>query len=574
MTFIRRLSLVVVLGIGACCAIGAPRALSATPPAAPPSCPDPMVRTLQSPHFEVDYSDDPLNTGHITQAQAGTILAAAERSYATDVADGFPTPLALPSGRTMLSIEDLATWKLASEYCPGAVVVDSTTAIGDNMAFTIGVDVFTQVEYRSGGSFSTWLMNGAAAWASWRALGYPAAAIADIGPFNVSLDCDSASDMQNCSTNGYENLGESRWPFYEYLTEKYGPLFIINIFNAVAAVGDPDINVDALTGLQNAIAAKGSTLGADYAAYTAKLLSGGWSATMLNAAVVPPSSTIPTGISSGSIPTQTLGINHLATSFVEIDRGDGSNTHPCYAATLTLNVQIPAGVTSQPTFYWAVGGSTPVPLTVNGNTATTTVPWDTCAWTSRGYLSLPNTSLVNGTSFVVSGTLTVDFSTPASSTVPPAPVTQFGTPIVASSYFSNAPTVSLFGPSTLTLLTGANRLFIGVHSSDEGTLDIQLGSLTLGTMSLVAGTNTHTFTVSAAGLSALQLAGAGGLSLTLTPQGLLGKAAKGTVVLNNDAVPASLRITSVQAAKATKSAKAKAKPKHAPPAKKKTKRSR
>lgn len=574
MTFIRRLTLVAVLVVGVCCAFGAPRALADTTPSPPPSCPDQSLpQTLQSPHFEVDYSDDPATAGHITQAQAGTILAAAERSYATDVADGFPTPLALLSGRTLLSIVDLSTWKLASVYCPGAVVVDSTDATSDNMPFTIGVDVFTQVEFRSGNAFPSWLMNGAAAWASWRALGYPAAAIADLGPFNVSLDCDSAGDMQNCSTNGYENLGESRWPFYEYLTEKYGPLFIVDIFNNAAAAGGADIDARALAGLQNAIAAKGSTLAADYAAYAAKLLSGGWSATTLNVAVIPASSTIQTGISSGAIPTQTVGINHLATSFVEIDRGDGSNSHPCYAATLTLNVQIPAGVTSQPTFYWATGGSTPVSLTVNGNTATTTVPWDTCAWTSRGYLSLPNTSLVNGTSFVVSGTLTVDFSTPATSTVPPAPVTQFGTPLVASSFFSNAPTISLFGPSTLNLLTGANQVFIGVYSSDEGTLDIQLGSLTLGTMSLVAGMNTHTFTVPAAELSALQLAGAGGLSLTLTPQGLLAQATKGKVVLGNDAVQAALRITSVQAGKAKKSAKAK--PKHAPPAKKKTtKRSR
>ena len=51
---------------------------------------------------------------------------------------------------------------------------------------------------------------------------------------------------------------------------------------------------------------------------------GGWSATVLNAATIPVSGTpINTGATTGAIPTQSFGVNHLATKFVEIDRGDG-----------------------------------------------------------------------------------------------------------------------------------------------------------------------------------------------------------------------------------------------------------
>ena len=146
-----------------------------------------------------------------------------------------------------------------------------------------------------------------------------------------------------------------------------------------------------------------------------------------------------------------------------------------------------------------------MPLTVNGSTATATVPWDTCAWTSSGYLSLPNTSLVDGTSFVVSGTITVDFSTPASSATPPAPAIQYGTPVSADS-FSAAPTVTVFGSDTIVLANDATSLRVAVYSSGEGTLKVTLGSLSIGTMTLAGGTNAHTFTLPDGAMSALGLA--------------------------------------------------------------------
>src|SRR6185312_13384966 len=261
-----------------------------------------------------------------------------------------------------------------------------------------------------------------AGWAAWHSLDYPSDSIADIGPFDASLDCDSAVDMANCSKIGFENLGESRWPFYEYLVERFGNTFAQDVFTAVQA----DLGFG-LAGLSDAIAAKGSTLSTEYGNYAAKLLTGGWTATPLNAASIPVSgSPIQTGASSGAIPTTSYGVNHLATKFVEIDRGDGDGSHACYEATLSLKVQIPTGVTTQPTFYWAAGGSAPVPLAISGSSATATVPWDTCKWSSKGYLSLPNTSMIDGTSFTVSGTLTVNFGEPATASTPPGQTVQYG----------------------------------------------------------------------------------------------------------------------------------------------------
>ena len=59
---------------------------------------------------------------------------------------------------------------------------------------------------------------------------------------------------------------------------------------------------------------------------------------------------------------------------------------------------IPAGTHSQPTFYWTgPGGIAPMPLAINGSTATATIPWDTCTWIgASGLLSLPNASSLRG----------------------------------------------------------------------------------------------------------------------------------------------------------------------------------
>ncbi len=573
---LRHLAAAGVVATAAVCAFTVPTAVASHLAGSPlPSCTPALPQMVQNAHFQIYYSDDPTVSGHITQTQAGTVLAAAERSYASYTAAGFTTPAVGGSGKTELYIMDLTSWNISAMYCFGSVVVDSASATGESMDFSIGVDVFTQIAYAIGTPLNTpdWIINGPGAWASWRALGYPAASIADIGPFDMALDCDSALDKTNCSENGYENLGESRWPFYEYLAEKYGPLFMVDVFNDTNAASG-----NGLVGLQNAIAAKGSSLGAEYGAYAAKLLSGGWTASTLNAATIPVSgSTIQTGISSGAIPSQSFGINHLATKFVEIDRGDGDGSHACYTATLTLNVQIPAGVTSQPTFYWGAGGSSPVSLTVSGSTATATVPWDTCQWTSHGYLALPNTSLVDGTSFVVSGTLSVDFTKPATSAVPPSPASPFGTPVAASS-FSHAPTISLLGPKVTVMTPDDDEIRIAVTSSGFGILHATLGSLALvGTSgpvpnsscddSLSPGASVCHFKLPAGVLSALQLAGAAGLPLALTPLDANGATHGSTVTARVVYQPTASTVSKTTKhapakAKGKAKTKAKAKPKH------------
>jgi hypothetical protein len=535
--------LLVAAGLAAVAAFAAPRALAIPSPSCTPSLP----QSIGSAHFRISYNDDPTRPEFLTATQAGAVLATAERTYASFIGMGFPPPLAVvSSGRTEISIMDLGPWKASAFSCTAMFDLDAKVATSSTMPYTIGTTIFDQIELRYA-STDWWLMNGASAWASWRALGYPSESIVGMGPFDMSLDCASAPDMANCSKVGYENLGESRWPFYEYLAEQFGTTFILNVLTAANLPG-----ATGLSGLQNALIAKKTTLAAEYGSYAAQLMYGGWTATPLNAATIPISGTkILTGSASGAIPPQSFAVNHLAARYVEIDRGDGAGDHACYAATLTLNVQIPSGVTSQPTFYWSAGRSAPIALTISGNTATTTMPWDTCAWPGKGYLSLPNTSMVDGGNFVVSGTLAVDFTSPATAVLPPAPATPYGQVIPVSS-LGVAPTISLFGPELLKLSAQDAQVRLIVQSGGEGTVNASIGSVALGTAALIPGGNDLRFPIPKELLLGLRRSASSSV-LTLTPVSPDGKTTGTAVTRTISLAPA--------AAPAKKTVPAK--PKHA-----------
>jgi hypothetical protein len=484
--------------------------------AAQPPCPAGGANRLSSAHFTVNYDGDAKQADYITETQAGDILAAAERAYAALTAMGYPPPLVNGSGKTGFSVIDLSSFGVSSIYCPGDVDFDSNDVGKEDTAYSIGFDVFTQIalQLAPGVPFADyWLIQAAGSWASWKALGYPAASATGLGPFEMSLDCWDANvpSTQACSHVGYENLGGSRWAFYEYLSERFGQTFISDVLVDANAAGS------AMTGLQTALAAHGTTVATEYAAFTTKLMAGGWTASALNVSTLPTSgSVIHTGAATGDTPPQTFGVDHLATRFIEIDRGDGDAGHACFAATLTIHVQIPNGVTSQPTFYWNGVGSTPVPLAVNGNSATATVPWDTCLWQNKGLLSLPNTSLAaNGTNFVVSTHIDVDTTTAATATPPPAPGSTYGQ-VIDTGSATAVPDVAVLGPQLFRLAATDTQLRVTVFSSGEGSLTAKLGTFDLGTAQLQAGNNDLRFTLPKAKLAQLRTSSATNV-LTLTP---------------------------------------------------------
>jgi hypothetical protein len=516
--------LVLVAVVAAFAVATSPSAFAASPPCSPS-----QPQQLASAHFVVTFNDDPQTAAAgpvITTTQAGTALATAEQQYNALTALGFPAPVPkIFAGKTYIHVVDLAAFKISSYNCPGEINVDGPS-LADN--FTLGFDVFEEIEYNYG-NIDGWLIQGLASWGGWKSIGYPENSTAALGPWDMSLDCALSPSLtsQLCSTNGYTNSGLSRWPFYEYLAERFGTGFVSTLLTAVNAAGG-----DGLAGLNTALAAQGTTLAAEYGAFTTKLLAGGWTAQQLNLTTPPiTGSPILTGTQTGDIGAQTFGVDHLATRFVQIDRGAASGPTHCYAANLALKVTIPAGVTSQPVFYWAQAGSTPVALTLSGQNATATVPWDTCTWkTIHGYLSLPNTSMsTNAALFTVSAHLDV-LPTEVTATGPSTPANGYGSATDVSST-DGAPVISVFGPLLLSLPATAKEIQLIVQSNAEGTLHATLGSLDLGQQKLVPGATVVRYALPAGVLQKLRTFAAVSNVLTLSPLSNDGKATGAPVSL-------------------------------------------
>lgn len=492
---LRRLLIAAVLVAGFA-AVASPRVLAA---GTPPPCPDPQPQSISSAHFTVTYQDDPTKSNAITQVDAQMLLGQAEHAYAVFGGLGFPTPATMPSGKTEIDVVDLSSVQLGTLYCGGSFDFDSATIGQPSGEYDLDLAIFGAIAIGQGVT-DGWLTQGLGSWAAYKALGYPADSTLDLGPWETSLDCTSSVTTNGCAkSDSYANLGLSRWPFYEYLTERFTTSFVDELLADAAAAGG-------ITGLENALKAHNTSLAAEYGAFTTKLLAGGWSVGGLNVQLPPVSATISTGAATGDTAAQTFSVGHLATRYVEIDRGDGSNSHKCYAATLTITVGMPAGVTSQPVFYWAAANNTPVPLTVSGSTATATVPWDTCTWSTHGYLSLPNaTTDVEGASFQVSTHLAVT-STETTSAPPSTPANSYGNSTDAASAVG-ALAVSLRGPGTLKLSPTDTSLDLVVEANDQGKVSAKLGALSLGTRTVVPGMNAVHFSIPA---------GATG-TLTVTP---------------------------------------------------------
>jgi hypothetical protein len=555
----RRLLLALVV-CGAVWGAFSGRALAAVPPPSCGSLPS-MPQSFSNLHFAVYYDGDPTKTDYITETQAGDIVGIADQAYSAYLAWGYPAPLTGASGKTEFYVYDLSPWHLASIDCGGAIYFDAGTVASAGEAVSIAWDVFSEIEDGRWSplvepSADVWLNQGAAEWAAALSLNYPSFALGDLGPAEISLDCWDDAGTSKCSKNGYENLGLSRWTFYEYLAERFGRTFMLEVLNDANAAGS------AYTGLSNALNAHGTTVPDAYNDWVRTDMTGGYTAGPLQGLVPTTYTRVQTGTKAGPVfQTQTqagpvassiqVPVDHLATRYVEFDRGDGSTSSTCYAATLAVTVTIPAGTLSKPNFFWTGTGGSAVPLSISGSTATASVPWDTCTWSKGvGLLSLPNaSSAVNGANFVVSATLSVDLTKPVATAVPPDPVS-VNTPVVPVDSVSLAPTISVFGPELITLSAASRQLRLIVESNGEGQLQAAVGSISLGNATLRPGNNDVRFTLPASLFASFRTAALTNV-LTLTPVSSNGSATGQPVTRTLGFAPAA-KPTAVAKAKAKK----------------------
>ena len=549
--------------------------------------------TLGSPHFLVHYSSDVSSTAcdepmAITETQAGDVLGWAEKAYAAEVGTyGFPAP---PSdgvlggdGRIDIYVVDLYAAgpdAVMAETFPDNPPPQASTSASIDVDAGVGLtpeviahQVFNMIQlgiWQPASASENWLLEESAEWMSAKVNEYDATFVADLGPSDMALDCKDPFGTNKCDlVDSPANLGYSRWPFWESVTQKFGALFVKEVF----ADGAANPGETAVAALQQALAAHGANLTDVFTAWTVQQMIGGYGIDALDL-VKPTVWGTPISTGTGIPPLNpplnpiVVPVNHLAARYLEFDRGDGTGGSACLAATLNLSVALPPGIGAEPYFYWNGLNSTPVALSVNGNTATTTLPWDTCTWVgNQGYLDLPNPSTdptANGALFTVTATITVDPNTPGGQAqLPPTPVAVTG-PIVAVPTTDVAPSIAVFGPELLQVPAAAPVVRLIVQSSGDGKLQASLGGTVLGTVSVRAGNNDLRWTLPASLLPRLRRSSADSSNvLTLTPMSSSG-ATTGT--------PMTRRVSLVQApVKATPTAKAAAKAKAAA-AKKKSKK--
>jgi hypothetical protein len=535
---------------------------------------------VESANFRVHYQSDtflaPLYG--ISQTQAGDIAARAERALVAEMADGYPRPMSDgvlgSNGKIDIYVVDLTAFTGVAGFAKWDA--DNPTSSGFiELAGNLGETAFTQhviahelfhvIQFTMWLPTSLsdfWLLESSAEWMGFRVNGYPAPDT-EVVPLDMALDCRDAigGDSHKCDlTDDYLGNGYSRWPFFEYLIENYGSGYVKTVF-AKGLGGSPS----AVQALADALAASGTTLADTYNNWVGAAVRGGYTVATLQARPVEIyGSPIATGTVTKALPQQKVAVNHLSTRILQFDRGGGSATGTCYAATLSLSVTIPAGTSSKPLFYWNMNTGGPVTvLTVSGDKATAVVPWDTCEWpTGHGYLVLPNassaaTAVVDAADFLVDASIAVT-TVPTAAADPPPGVVVTG-PIVQAPTGDLAPMLSIFGPQLLTFSASVKQIRLIVESNGPGSVQATLGSLALGSQTLRAGNNDVRFTLPAGVLLSLRRSSAAATNLlTLTPLSPSGSA--GQVVTRQ------VRVEPVAAPKpkATPKPKAKAKPKPKP----------
>jgi len=473
----------------------APAALAARPSTGP--------QTLTTERVAVHFTGDPAADERFTFRQAADLAAYAEQSLTALASWGYPLPLDDGDGRVDIWVTDLrATGEEEPLYtglafaessggqATGFILLHFSAALEPDLVMH---ELFHLSQNATWRPMSTWLKEATADWAGQRFAGFPAVPDAALGPPDMSLDCEG----DGCGGHPYYDYGYSRWPFFQYTTERFGSGFVQEIFARGQAVNDA--TVPALTLLQQVLAARGTTVSSVFADFSVARMTGAFAAPSLARRVPTIFAGVDTGTTNAELPTLRVAVNHLAARYVAFRKGPANEGEPCFAATLKLSVAVPAGVSATPHFFWTGGDTaTATPFAVSGSTASLDVPWDTCTWPGRlGIVSLTNASLdLDARTFVLSSRLVVDRSRPATATAPPAGWMQG--PVVEVPTVDPAPTVSLFGPSLLTLGPSQRSVRLLLFSSGPGKLEASFGGRSAGSFTLRSGNNLLTLRVPAA----------------------------------------------------------------------------
>jgi len=477
-----------LVALAASLAVGVPRAVATDP------FPTTGVATLSSDHFQVHYfRDGSCPTAAITQEHAGEVLGMAERAYAFYSGLGYAAPVSSVD----ISVDDFTIGCFAFGFIPVGtplplnrwdailgpeVHLSAATGLGYHIIAHEVFHLFEQTAAPAG--LDPWLQEGLAEWAAVRA-------DAAIGGLELNPDRTMDCVGSECGDSEFDKNGYPGWMLFEYLAERFGDAKVKSVLDAAAA----NPGWTGTHALSSVVQPLGPALGKFFEDYTTARMTGNFTSVVLAGVLPQTQATIVVGSSNGDISPVTLAVNHLAVRFVDLAHGLDTDTGPCYSAWLDLKVVLPAGVATTPYYSANVKGSVPQAFTVSGNTATlSSIRWNTCGASPHAYVSLPNETndvvppALDGREFTVSGTVTVDWSTPAAASEAPAGVKIIG-PVVQAPTTDPAPDLTLHAPELIRVSAKTRLLRFIVFSSGDGTLKATLGSTWLGSAGLHAGNN-------------------------------------------------------------------------------------
>jgi hypothetical protein len=460
-----------------------------------------LDHVMTSPHFVVHYTPSDSDTGDDSTTQnafgqqsAGDLLVLAEKAYAQLAALGYPPPADDGDGRTDIFVMDQAPGIFGYAVPDDPLAAQSSGWISLHPEFAnsihpIAHELYHLTQFTIWTGDQTWLMEATAEWLGLRLAGYPAYGLSLFESPNVSLDCYGAI----CGESDYDQGGYNRWVFVEYLAQRFGTGFVEELFERARDLGSTGAP---MVPLEAALAARGTSVSAVFSDFARQQMTGGYAAAGLEGRQPATAATVFTGTASAALDSRSIVVNHLSARYVAVKPALENEvvTSPCYAATLSLTVTVPAGLDARPVWYWngPGGGATELPL--EGSTAKLSVPWYTCSTGYRGLLMLPNPSLTaDAQEFVVSASLSVDRSkqTPAPAmpvtSKPPAVAIQGG--VVPAPDGTLAPTIRLYGPEVMTISGTQRRVTLIVHSDDSGTVEISIAGVSLGTYGVRPGYN-------------------------------------------------------------------------------------
>lgn len=425
--------------------------------------------SLSTTHFQVHYTTDP-GADQSSAAAATQLGSNLEAAYSTEVGSwGFDPPVSDSDSLVDVFIEDTGDHlgesvrdDVTAPTSSGYIVIDPASTAD---AETAAHELFHILQYAIYAHGAKFLKEGTAEWAGANVARTTSWLFSYWGAPDQPLDCAPSSP---CGTSDYSY---SRWIFFDYLSEQYGPGIIKEIIEKAGALGAGDDPAADVQAIDQVLAAHGSSLTQAFNGFTAANVGAAYAFPGLAGSGRLPHSagSTFTGTSSVVFAPRAVTIDHLAANYMYFYSGDSRVSQAgCGAATLNVSVDLPAGSASAPSISDAFGVH---PLTVSGNTASISVPWTNCLG-SLAALGLPNpgtTSADDGKPFVVHASMTV-------------------TPVKQRTIAAPHITVSL--PRVATASRNRPFLRFNVRSSGRGMLQVLLKShYVRGSFSLKPGLN-------------------------------------------------------------------------------------